>query len=125
MAKRKPSWKSLAIDRILSLPKRFPCKLFGTTVIKNKGSFYAREVKIFESLFKQCPKQDFWEKVKFNKEPESLSFFASEFGKKILKEKYNEFNYKVPKSETFSVGEKQGEDKRIEVKPKTLKDFLK
>jgi hypothetical protein len=125
MAKRKPSWKSLAIDRILILPKRFPCNLLGTIFIKNKGSFYAREMKMFEALFKKYPKQDFWEKVALTKKPESLSYFASDFGKKILKEKYNEFNYKIPKAETISLGEKQGKDKTIEIKPKTIRDFLK
>ena len=125
MPKRKPSWKSLAIDRILSLSKRFPCKLLGTIFIKNKGAFYAREMKMFEALLKKYPKQDFWEKVAFPQKPESLSFFASDFGKKILKEKYNEFNYKIPEAETFSLGEKQGEDKDIQIKPKTIKDFLK
>jgi len=125
MPRKKPSWKSLTIDRLLKLPKRFPCKILETVFIKNKGSFYAREIKIFESLYKLYPNQDFWEKVSINQKPESLSFFVSDFGKKLLKEKYNEFNYKVPKAETFSLGEKQGEDKVIEIKPKTIKDFLK
>jgi hypothetical protein len=125
MAKRKPSWKSLTIDRLLSLPKRFPCKILETIFVKNKGSFYAREMKIFEAIYKQYPQKEFWEKVAFMQKPESLSFFASAFGKKIVKEKYNEFNYKVPEAETFSLGEKQGGDKIIEIKPKTVKDFLK
>ena len=82
-------------------------------------------MKMFGQLLNKYPKEEFWKKVAFAKKPESLSFFASDFGKKILKEKYNEFNYKIPEAETFSLGSKHGEDKVIDIKPKTIKDFLK
>ena len=52
-------------------------------------------------------------------------FYNSDFGKKLLKEKYNEFNYKVPEKESYSIGERQEPEKEIKTKPKTLKDFLK
>ena len=32
---------------------------------------------------------------------------------------------KIPKAETYSLGEKQGPDKEVNVKPKTIRDFLK
>ena len=125
MPKRKASWKSLTIDRLLIIPKRFPHYTLGTIFVKNKGAFYAREVKLFEKLLKLYSKQDFWQKVVFNKKFESLTFFSSDYGKKLLKEKYNEFNYKIPEVETYSLGGKQGPDKDIITKPKTIKDFLK
>ena len=96
MPKRKANWKSLVIDRLVVLPKRFPHYTLGTILVKNKGSFYAREMKLFEKLYKLYPQQAFWEKVVFNKQFESLTFFGSDFGKKLLKEKFNEFNYKIP-----------------------------
>lgn len=125
MPKRKASWKSLTIDRLVIIPKRFPCYTLGTILVKNKGAFYARETKIFESLFKNYPNQDFWEKVVLGQKRESLMFYNSDFGKKLLKEKYNEFNYKVPEKESYSIGERQEPEKEIKIKPKTLKDFLK
>jgi hypothetical protein len=122
---RKPNWKSIVIDRLLIIPKKYPHNILGTCVIKDRKSFYMREMKIFGTLFKKYPNQDFWHKARFSQRYECLSYFKSKYGKTFLKNKYNEFIYVVPKNEVeYKVGEKHGVDKEISVKPKTIKDFL-
>lgn len=87
--------------------------------------FWAREMKLLNSLIKQFPKESFWRTLTFNKKYDSLAYFVNEYGKKILQKRYNEFNYKIPRSKPIILGEKIGDDAEIKIKNKTIKDFYK
>ena len=43
-----------------------------------------------------------------------------------MDQKFRAFNFRVDFSKypTYNIGEKEGEDREIEIKPKTVKDFL-
>ena len=87
--------------------------------------FWAREMKLLNSLINQFPKESFWKTLTFNKKYDSLAYFVSEYGKKILKKRYNEYNYKIPKPPKIKLGDKVGEDKKIIKNKTTIKDFFK
>ena len=48
-----------------------------------------------------------------------------DWGKNFVKKKYLDFNYVIPVKQKIKLGDKTGEDKIINKKPKTIRDFLK
>ena len=68
--------------------------------------------------------QEFWQKVRFSKKYDSLAYFLSEYGKKYLRRKFNEYNYQIPKSPVIKLGKKIGEDGIITKDKKTIKDYF-
>lgn len=90
---------------------------------KQKRMFWAREMKLLNDLIEIFPKQDFWEKVHFEKVP-SLAILRSEYGLAKLKKLYIEFNYVIPKKIEIPLGEKRGKDKIISKKSKTIRQFI-
>ena len=89
-----------------------------------KGAYWTREYKILNDLIKEFPNLDFWEKVNFHQDWDSLLILKSEYGKSLLKKKYKEFHYKIPKKEKIKLTKKSGYDKIVEIKPKTIRGFL-
>jgi len=79
---------------------------------------------MLNTLLAEFPDQDFWKKVNFQKKYDSLAFFISQYGKKTLTKKYNEYNYKIPLVKKIKLGEKIGQDKKIKKKNKTVRDFF-
>ena len=90
-----------------------------------KRPFWAREMKMLNSLMEEFPGEDFWAKVSFPKIYDSLAFLVSYYGKKLLKRKHNEYNYKVPSVPKIKLSSKSGEDKKITKKKQTVRDFFK
>lgn len=89
-----------------------------------KGAYWSREYKILNELMEIFPSQDFWQKVNFNQDWDSLLIFKSEYGISLLKRKYKEFNFNIPDTKKIELTKKSGRDKIIETKPKTIRDFL-
>lgn len=85
--------------------------------------FWAREMKLLNSLIEIFPKQDFWQKVRIQKVP-SLAVLKATRGMKVLRKKYNEFNYIIPPKEEIILGQKTGEDKILSKKPKSIRQFI-
>ena len=90
-----------------------------------KGPFWTREYKILNDLLLEFSNIDFWEKVNFNQDWDSLLILKSPYGQSILRKKYKEFHYTLPKEEKILLKNKSGKDKAINIKPKTIRGFLK
>lgn len=99
------------LQRILVIPKT------------QKRPFWAREMKMLNSLMSEFSDQSFWQKFIFEKKYDSLAYFISPYGKKYLIRKFNEYNYKPPKGNRVKLGEKVGEDLKLTKKKRTIKDF--
>ena len=91
----------------------------------NKRFFFAREMKMLNDLCERYS-EEFMSIVSFNKKFDSLAYLVSPKLKGLLDQKFRAFNYVVDKSKypTYTIGEKSGEDKIINKKIKTTKDFL-
>lgn len=90
---------------------------------KEKRFFWAREMKLLNSLIEIFPNLGFWEKVRIRKVP-SLAVIRSEKGLFILRRKYREFNYKIPEKQEIILKEKTGRDKILSKKAKTIRQFI-
>lgn len=90
-----------------------------------KRPFWAREMKMLNSLMSEFNNEKFWQDLSFRAKFDSLAYFISEYGKKMLKKRFNEYNYKLPKTKPPKLGDKIGEDKKIKKQPSTINQFLK
>jgi hypothetical protein len=108
---------------VAKLNKRNLIKKLVIEPSKQKRVFWAREMKLLNDLIEIFPKQDFWEKVNFEKVP-SLAILRSEYGLAKLKKLYIEFNYVIPEKIEIPLGEKRGKDKIISKKSKTIRQFI-
>jgi hypothetical protein len=104
--------KKEIVQRILTVPPR------------QKGPFWRREYKLLNDLLEAYPNLEFWEKVNFHQEWDSLRVLKSEYGKNILDKKYREFHYILPDPKEYPLGDKCGEDRKINKKPRTVREFL-
>ena len=89
-----------------------------------RAPFWKREFKLFNDLIELYPNMEFWDKVNFHQEWDSLRILKSDYGKKILEKKYNEFHYILPSYQQQKLGDKIGDDAVINKKPKTIREFL-
>lgn len=91
----------------------------------NKRMFYMREMKMLNDLCERYS-LEFMNIVTFFKKLDSLAYLVSPKLKSTLDQKFRAFNYVVDKSKypEYVLGDKIGEDKPIEIKTKTIKDFL-
>ena len=105
--------KKQLVLRIITPPKKI------------KGAFWTREYKILNDLLLDFPNIDFWEKINFNQDWDSLLILKSPYGKSVLKKKYKEFHHVIPKENKILLKNKSGKDKKISTKPKTIRGFLK
>ncbi len=62
------------------------------------AAFWGREVKLLKGMIKLFPNLDFWGKVSFEKKVDSLAYWASDFGIKVVEKKYKEFHFTPPVS---------------------------
>lgn len=92
---------------------------------KNKRQFYQREFKIMNSLSDRYS-LEFLSVLDFGRKFDSLAYLLSFKLKDTLDQKWRAFNYKFDKSKymDYNIGSKFGEDKKIEKKNKTTRDFL-
>ncbi len=93
----------------------------------NKRSFWAKEMKCFNEVYKLYPNNPFWLKVKFPDKFESINLLRSGYYSKELKNKYLRFFYKIPKKESVTLSDDYIKPAELEIykKPQTLRDFLK
>ena len=89
-----------------------------------KGAYWSREYKILKNLMSQYPDENFWQKIHFEKDWDSLIILQSDYGKSLLDKKYKEFHYKIPEYSRIELTEKSKSDKIIHRKPKTIREFL-
>lgn len=89
-----------------------------------RGAFWSREYKILNKLMLDFPDEKFWQKVTFNLGWDSICILQTEYGQGLLKRKYQEFHYKIPKHKKIKLTNKSGDDKILVRKPKTLRRFL-
>ena len=80
-------------------------------------------MKLLNDLLSDFGNMEFWTKVKFAQKPNSLLFFKTESGLSLLKKKYNEFNYKIPKKKTIPIGKLLAKIDHTRENPKQLKTF--
>ena len=104
--------KKQILERIITIPDR------------GRRDFWKREYKLLNDLMAIYPDIDFWEKVRFHQEWDSIKILKSEYGKNLLEKKYREFHYIVPIKEQYILGGKCGSDKEINKNPKTIQEFL-
>jgi hypothetical protein len=88
-----------------------------------KRMFWAREMKLLNDLMSIFEDLNFWEKIRIRKVP-SLAVLKSPKGLVIIKKKFREFCYKIPEKVTITLGKKEGEDKQIPKKTKTIRQFI-
>ena len=91
---------------------------------KQIQAFFSREYKILNRLLKEFPNLDFWAKVNFNQDWDSIKILQDGFGRALLEKKYKEFHHKLPTEPHFKISKKSGKDKNINIKPNTIRDFL-
>tara|TARA_B100000424_G_C22819396_1_gene438398 strand:+ start:373 stop:708 length:336 start_codon:yes stop_codon:yes gene_type:complete len=89
-----------------------------------KRAFWSREFKLLNDLIEIFPNEKFWNLISMSEKKDSLLFYKSDHGIKILKKLYNEFNYIPKTTPKIDLGEKFGEDKVIKYNNKTIKNFL-
>lgn len=88
------------------------------------GGFWKREYEVLNRLMKQYPDKNFWQKVKFNMEWDSIMILQTDYGKSLLDKKYKSFHYKIPEYENITLTNKSGNDRIISKNYKTIRGFL-
>lgn len=89
-----------------------------------KGAFWSREYKILKKLMEEYPDENFWQKIHFNMDWDSICILQTDYGRSLLDKKYKDFHYKIPEYTKIKLTEKSGCDKIIHKKPKTIRNFL-
>jgi hypothetical protein len=96
--------------------------------IPEKGSrlFYMKEMTLLNSLIERYS-EEFVLALKLPKKYDSMAIIICDAYKQQLDKKFRDFNYRVDlsKYEEIILSEnKSGEDFKVTIKPKTIKDFL-
>lgn len=89
--------------------------------------FWAREVKIVKSLLQTYPEQEFWRTLGLDFKLNSMAFWKTQDGEKILSLKYKMFKMDAqPKIQQIEISDQKfGEDIEIKKnKNKSVKDFF-
>ncbi len=114
--KRKQTLNQFIITKFLGNSKE---------VWKNKG-LVAREMKFTKDLIEKYPLKPFWEALRVKFDMDSLAWFIGAQGKTYLEIEYAKFSLDLKPLATYDLAdEKQGEDKLLKRKPKTIKDFIR
>ena len=113
MSKSKGPNKREIIFRLIEVPD------------KGRRPFFAREMKMLNDLCERYS-QDFMAIVSFEKKFDSLAYLVSDKLKDTMDNKFRAFNFKVDlsKYKQYNIGDKSGQDRAINRKNKTIKDFL-
>ena len=108
------------------MPKFNKRKVIQRLVIEpssQKRIFWAREMKLLNTILEIFPNTEFWEKVRLRK-VNSLAMLKTPKSLSFLRKKYNEFHYKIPEKIEIPIGEKVGKDRIFSKKPKTIRQFI-
>lgn len=91
----------------------------------SKRMFYAREMKLLNDLCNRYS-LEFMNVVTFWKKFDSLTYLLSPKLKDTMDRKWRAFNYRLDKSryDSYTIGEKTGEDRNLKKNIKTTRDFL-
>lgn len=97
-------------------------------VKKDASLVWPREMKMVNSLFKIFPNDGFWSSLELKFQLNSLCWFFSDEGRKLLNLEYKKFKFEPEKSEVFELEnnsidfkEKKGD---AVVSPLTVREFL-
>ena len=92
---------------------------------KNKG-IVSREMRFAKQLIEKYPLNPFWEALPLKFAMDSLSFFISPQGQAYLKIEYAKFCLDLKPQTKYDLTDvKQGEDRKLQVRTRTIKDFIK
>jgi hypothetical protein len=69
----------------------------------NLHIIWPKELKIVNSLFKIFPNEEFWKSLELNFKLNSLCWFLSDDGRKLLNREYKKFNLNLPEVQKFEV----------------------
>lgn len=87
---------------------------------------WPREMNIANKLFEELDDVEFWKSVSLDFKLNSLAYFLTGDGRKVVENKQRAIKFEMPERETYTLeDEKVGEDKVILKKPKSLKEFIK
>lgn len=79
-------------------------KEFVKKFLKTEGNIiWPKELKIVKILFKIFPNEDFWNSLELNFKLNSLCWFLSDDGRKLLNQEYKKFNLNLPETKKFSI----------------------
>lgn len=84
---------------------------------------WGKEMRVASTILKKYPDKEFWRYFTLSYKLNSLFYFFSENGKKVLLENYGKKFLKTEKRDFNISSEKIGEDRILE-KPKSIRDFL-
>ena len=100
-------------DKSLKSPKKSAKPVQSTSI--NKREFvlkfvkdstaivWPKEMKMVNTLFKIAPNDDFWRSLDLGFKLNSLCWFLSDDGRKLLNKEYKRFNFEPQKPETFQL----------------------
>jgi hypothetical protein len=96
--------------------------------IPQKGSrlFYMKEMTLLNILIERYS-EEFVLALKLPKKYDSMAIIICDTYKQQIDKKFRDFNYKIDASkyeEIILSESKSGEDAKVTIKPKTIKDFL-
>lgn len=92
--------KSVKPVRNISLNK----KEFVKKYLKNSSSVvWPKEMKILNTLLKIFPNESFWLNLEIGFKLNSLCWFLSDDGRKLLNKEYKKFNLELPEKEKFEI----------------------
>jgi hypothetical protein len=90
-----------------------------------KRPFWKKEMTLLNRFLEEFPDQCFWSDVNFGQKFDSLAILASPNWKKLVKRKFLDYNYKIPKPTQHELSPtKIGKDANIGRRKRTIKDFL-
>jgi hypothetical protein len=104
---------SVIKDKSLKSPKKSVKPAQSTSI--NKREFvlkfvkdsmaivWPKEMKMVNTLFKIAPNDDFWRSLDLGFKLNSLCWFLSDDGRKLLNKEYKRFNFEPQKPETFNL----------------------
>jgi hypothetical protein len=64
---------------------------------------WPKEMKMVKSLFKIFPNEDFWNTLELNFKLNSLCWFLSDDGRKLLNKEYKKFKLELPETKKFKI----------------------
>lgn len=64
---------------------------------------WPKELKMVNMLFKIFPNEDFWNNLELNFKLNSICWFLSDEGRKLLNKEYKKFNLQLPEIKKFQI----------------------
>jgi hypothetical protein len=112
-------------------PKTWATGIIGKLIkqehLDKKTISWGREIKVLNKLKKQYKELEFWDSLDLGFKLNSLCYFLSADGKKLIFQKYQKFKLDIDLARETNYdleSEKVGENIKVS-KPKSLMDFLK